>query len=392
MRVVLSTIGSRGDVQPMVGLALHLRDVGHHPVVCAPPTFTDLIGELALDFVPVGHDVRLGARYVPGGATSTLVAQFETLREAARRCDAVVGCAAMQVAARSIAEWYGVPYFYAAYAPVTLPGDRHPPLRLPGRQPMPADEDHRAQWHRDALHWNNLWRDGLNAQRAALRLPPIDDVRNHIFSDRPLLAADPTLAPWPASERVNVVQTGAWLWTDSRPLSEGLRAFLDAGPPPIYFGFGSMMVPRTSGATMLAAARALGYRAIVLRGWADLAPSGESPDCLAVGEVNQQALFSRVAAVVHHGGAGTTTVAALAGAPQVVVPHDYDQHYFAARIAALGAGAAHSPADPTVDSLAAALDSVLSPAVANRAEALAAAVRTDGTAVATRVITSTAWT
>ena len=80
---------------------------------------------------------------------------------------------------------------------------------------------------------------------------------------------------------------------------------------------------------MIQAARALGRRAIVSRGWADLSLVDDEPDCLAIGEVNLQALFTRVAAVVHHGGAGTTTAAALAGAPQVVIPQHYDQHYWA---------------------------------------------------------------
>lgn len=105
--------------------------------------------------------------------------------------------------------------------------------------------------------------------------------------------------------------------------------------------------------------------------------------------MNQQALFRRVAAVVHHGGAGTTTAAALAGAPQVVVPHDYDQRYFAKRVTGLGVGTEHSPAEPTVDSLAAALDRILSPAVGARARALSTAVRTDGTAVAAQQIIQT---
>jgi vancomycin aglycone glucosyltransferase len=72
---------------------------------------------------------------------------------------------------------------------------------------------------------------------------------------------------------------------------------------------------------------------------------------MAIGEINQQALFTRVAAVVHHGGAGTTTAAARAGAPQVIIPQRYDQHYWARRIQDLGIGTAHVPSAPTADSL-----------------------------------------
>jgi hypothetical protein len=95
-------------------------------------------------------------------------------------------------------------------------------------------------------------------------------------------------------------------------------------------------------------------------------------------------LFTRVAAVVHHGGAGTTTFAALAGTPQVVIPHVYDQSYWARRIQELGAGVAHPSTTPTVESLTSALGDVLRPAVAARARSVAGSLRTDGALVAAR--------
>ncbi len=90
---------------------------------------------------------------------------------------------------------------------------------------------------------------------------------------------------------------------------------------------------------------------MVSRGWADLARIDDRDDCFVVGEVNHQALFPRMAAVVHHGGAGTTTTAPGAGAPQVVVPQIADQPYWAGRVAALGIGAAHDGPTPTIESL-----------------------------------------
>src|SRR5690606_37821232 len=123
-------------------------------------------------------------------------------------------------------------------------------------------------------------------------------------------------------------QTGAWILPDDRPLSAELEAFLDGGEPPVYFGFGSMRAPEGLSRVMIESARALGRRAIVSRGWADLSLLDDQPDCLLIGEVNQQALFERVSAVVHHVGAGTTTIAARVGAPQVIIPQHYDQHYF----------------------------------------------------------------
>jgi vancomycin aglycone glucosyltransferase len=93
-----------------------------------------------------------------------------------------------------------------------------------------------------------------------------------------------------------------------------------------------------------------------------------------------------VAAVVHHGGAGTTTTAALAGVPQVVVPRIADQPYWAARVAELGIGTAHDDPTPTVDSLSAALRTVLTAETQARAEAVAGTIRTDGTTVAAKLL------
>ena len=384
MRVLLATIGSRGDVQPIVALALHLRAIGHSARICAPPNFGDWVEGFGVPFVPLGHDLTQGPQYVPGGARASVAAHFAALREAAADCDAIVGCAVMQIAARSVAELRGIPYFYASYAPVTLPSPHHLPVPV-SEQPGSGTDDRRAQWDHDAQWWNDTWRDGLNEQRAAVGLPAVSDVRSHVLTDRPLLAADPLLAPWATTSELSVVQTGAWLTTDKEPLPPEVEAFLDGGEPPIYFGFGSMRVALALGPTMVAAAGALGYRAIVMRGWARLT-TPPSPSWLPVEEINHQALFPRVAAVVHHGGSGTTTAAARAGVPQVAIPHHYDQYYYAERVAALGIGTAHSSTEPTVDSLSEALGRVLCPAVVAEARSFAGRVRTDGTEVAAAVI------
>jgi len=118
------------------------------------------------------------------------------------------------------------------------------------------------------------------------------------------------LAPWPDPVK-EVFQPGAWIVPDERPLSREVEAFLDTGDPPVYFGFGSMRAPRSHSDVIIETAHVLGRRAIVSRRWADLSVVAGDPDCLAVDEVNQQALFKRVAAVVHHGGAGTTTTASV---------------------------------------------------------------------------------
>jgi len=165
--------------------------------------------------------------------------------------------------------------------------------------------------------------------------------------------------------------------------------FLDAGEPPIYFGFGSNSALTDLSRVMIESARALGRRAILLRGWADLTLSDNESDCIAIGEVNHQALFKRVAAIVHHGGAGTTHAAARGGAPQVLIPQHYDQHYWAGRVEELGIGIAHTTSTPTADSLTSALEQALQPDGIANAQAIAATMRNDGTRVAAqRLITA----
>jgi vancomycin aglycone glucosyltransferase len=179
-----------------------------------------------------------------------------------------------------------------------------------------------------------------------------------------------------------VYQPGAWILPDERPLSGDIESFLNAGESPVYFGFGSNRAPEDLSRVMIESARALGRRAIISRGWADLSLVDDNPDCLAVGEANLQTLFRRVAVVVHHGGAGTTTAAARAGAPQVVIPQHYDQHYWAQRVEQLGVGAAHAPGPPSTESLTSALERALERGVTSRAKSFAGGVRGDGARLA----------
>ncbi|HXK08214.1 MAG TPA: glycosyltransferase [Vicinamibacteria bacterium] len=404
MRVLLSTIGSRGDVQPLVALALQLRAMGQEVRLCVPPDFRDWIDSLGIPVTPIGPELRKATASSPPAAPAppsperrrqlaeaTVATQFETVTVAAQGCDVIVAATALQVAARSVAEEMGIRYVFAAYCPTVLPSAHHapPPLPLPGQMPAPATADNRELWARDAERFNDTFRAALNSHRASRGLAPVGDVRSHMFTDRPWLAADPALALWPDPADRPVFQTGAWILPDERPLSPDLETFLATGEPPVYFGFGSMRAPQGLGPVMVQTARALGRRAIVSRGWADLSPVDNEPDCLAVDEVNVQALFTRVAAVVHHGGAGTTTAAALAGAPQVVVPQVYDQHYWARRVHDLGLGAAHAPGTPTAESLTSALEDALRPDVAARARSIAARVRRDGAqAAAERLATA----
>jgi vancomycin aglycone glucosyltransferase len=394
MRVLLSTIGSRGDVQPLVALGIELKTLGHGVRLCVPPDFREWIEGLGISVTPIGPELRsIGKTNSAATLTpdqrrqmieGTVATQFETIASAAQGCDVIVGATTLQIAAPSIAEHLGVPYAFAAYSPNVIPSRHHAPtlLRALGDTPAPRLDDYSDLWAKEKQRWNEGWRDLLNAHRARLGLEPVDDVLSHVLTDRPWLAADRTLAPWPHDEPTNVFPTGAWLLRDDRPLAPDVEAFLDAGDPPIYFGFGSVRAPESLARTMIEAARALGRRAILLQGWGELSLLDDGSDCIAIGEVNQQTLFKRVAAVVHHGGAGTTTAAARAGAPQVVVPQHYDQPYWASRVAELGIGVAHFDSAPTTTSLVDALREALTPLTETRARATGSRVSIGGTLVA----------
>ncbi|WP_406193603.1 glycosyltransferase [Kitasatospora sp. NBC_01560] len=401
MRVVLSTWGSRGDVEPLAGLAVRLRELGAEALVCAPPDeeFAAVLARAGVPLVPLGPSVRsvVSGPKPPSAqdafrlAPELVAARFRTLTEAAAGSDALLATGLMPAGARDVAEHLGIPYVFACFHTLGLPSRLFPPGARPGRQSAPDETDNRTLWEQDAQRVNALYGEALNVHRAAIGLPPVADVRGHVLTDRPWLAADPTLWPAQGTTDLDLVQTGAWTLPDDRPLPADLAAFLDAGAPPVYVGFGSMAAhaPKDIARIAVEACRAHGRRVVLARGWAGLGPVDDRDDCFAVGEVNQQALFGRVAAVVHHGGAGTTTAAARAGAPQIVLPRIADQPRWAARVAELGIGVAHDGPTPTVDSLATALSTALTTGTRARAGALAPTIRTDGATAAAELLLDT---
>lgn len=390
MRVLLYTFGSRGDIEPLLALALELQNQGAEALVCAPPDFTELLTAAGVPMVPTGPSVRelvhvqkATHKDAPALAADLVASQFETL-ETARTCDAIVATGLMPAGMRSIAELVEVPYRCVMFTPQVLPSPDYRPLPRPGK-PFPEDEtDNQVLWDLDAEKVQVLYGPALNEHRKARGLAPIDNVRDHTFTRTPWLASDPMLSPLHAHPGFDVVQTGAWIVPDERPLTPDLEAFLDSGSPPVYVGFGSVTAPEGAAEVAIEAIRAHGRRVLIGSGWAGLTTA--DPDCFVIGEVNQQALFPRVAAVVHHGGAGTTTTAARAGAPQVVIPQIVDQPYWAGRAADLGIGVAHHDQTPTVHSLTAALRLVLNPETRTRAIAVAGTIRTDGAATAARTL------
>ncbi|MGW6916266.1 glycosyltransferase [Kitasatospora sp. NPDC054939] len=383
----------------MVGLAVRLRELGTQVRVCAPPDqeFVELLAGAGVPMVAAGEPVRpVVTTVVPGSAAGLaqrvadlMAAQFETVAAAAEGCDVLVATGPLPASAgaRSVAEKLGIRFAYVSHSPVSLPSPHQPPPARRGHPLPPGVRDNRELWEIDAQTANGMFGELLNSRRAAIGLPPVDNVRDYAFTDAPFLATDPVLSPWPPTD-LGVVQTGTWFRPDERPLPPGLSAYLDAGEAPVFVGFGSMPMTTSPDVARVAveAVRAQGRRVLLSRGWAELDLTDGQDDCFAVGEADHAALFPRVAAVVHHGSAGSTATAARAGVPQVVVPQGADHPYWAERVTELGIGVAHDGPTPTTASLAAALGVALAPETRARAKAVAGTVRTDGTTVAAKLL------
>ncbi|MPZ83927.1 MAG: glycosyltransferase, partial [Actinophytocola sp.] len=218
MRVLLSTYGSRGDVEPLVGLAVRLRALGAEVRVCAPPdeVFAQRLAGVGVPMVSVGQSARAlttaaaPPSSLPRRAAELIASQFDAVTAAAEGCDALVAAGVMPAAAgaRSVAEKLGIRYVSATFQQLTLPSPHHPPLAYPGR-PFPPDvTDNRVLWDLDAQNINALFGAALNTHRAAIGLPPVDNVRDYVIGDHPWLATDPTLDPWQEPADLDVVQTG----------------------------------------------------------------------------------------------------------------------------------------------------------------------------------------
>src|SRR5437868_6807175 len=187
MRVLLSTIGSRGDVQPLVALAVEFRALQHEVRFCVPPDFQPWIESLGFPVVPIGPALRpaMSAGTPPPSAppperrrqlaAATVAIQFVTLAAAVEGCDLIVAAAALQIAARSLAERLGIRYAFAAYCPTVLPSECHPPpaLQIPSIRPDAGSAGNRALWDEDAQRFADAFGGPLNLHRRAIGLAPI---------------------------------------------------------------------------------------------------------------------------------------------------------------------------------------------------------------------------
>ncbi len=311
-----------------------------------------------LDFVPIGGDFEawLAANHAVSAADrlaalqvvrKTLSAdideQFRVLCAEAADVDFVLGAGLVNAAA-SAAELAGVPFAFAAYCSQAIPSADHAPYFTPS---LSAGKlANRVLWAANLKLVEGQVLGHMNRNREARGLRPLRKLIGHIMPpERLLLAADAAFSPPPVDYSPHIVETGFWRLDSGEPLTADIAAFIEAGEPPVYLGFGSMTHADPSGAAAAvrdAVARA-GVRALVSTAGHALAALPARDDLLVIGAAPHEALFPRLAGVVHHGGAGTTAAAAAAGVPQLAVPHTLDQPYWARAIRHLGVGPAPLP-------------------------------------------------
>jgi len=294
------------------------------------------------------------------GLTATL---FASVALASAGTDLIVG-AGLQLAAASVAEWREVPYASVAFCPCVIPSGASPPP--PVRTQTLPPWINRLLWQVGGPVADFGLRGPVNRGRASIGLEPIDGPLGHLFGRRMIVAADRDLAPLGDDAPPLAVGTDAWILEEPAALAPRVAAFLDLDPAPVFIGFGSMIARRVPelAAHAIDAVRAVGRGVIIAGGWAELDRHvAASSDVLTIDAVPHDLVFSRVAAVVHHGGAGTTTAAARAGVPQVILPHILDQYYWAHRVEQLGLGPRGLPVDlVTADILADRIDAAVSDA------------------------------
>jgi UDP:flavonoid glycosyltransferase YjiC (YdhE family) len=391
MRILIGGFGSRGDMQPMLALGLGLRARGHEVTVCGPPDFAAWADELSLPFVAVGGSVQAiverGTDRFGNVRIVTVLreartmghAHFAAMEPLVARSDLVV-TSGITVAGASLSERRGIPYVFVGLCPQLLPSARHPHPMV-SRQTLPGPIN-RLTWRIGSLANNLVFRALVNRERARQGLAPIDDVWNHVIFHRMIVAADPVLAPLPSDAPGGVRQTAAVFMPEPEDLPAEVEEFLQSGPPPVYIGFGSMadQQPVRTSRCILEAVRRVGARALLSRGWAGLGGVELPPTALVIGHTPHGKLFPRCAAVVHHGGAGTTANAARSGVPQVLVPHFLDQFYWCHRVWRLGLSPPPVPrstlqVEPLAEALRACLEDT---ALRERARAFAPRVTLDG--------------
>lgn len=356
VRVVMMTAGSRGDVAPYTGLAAGLVRGGHEVTLAAHAVFEPLVAGSGVRFHPLPvdpraelhsgrgrrlHDSRTGAGKLLRLASMARAAAEEMtapLVEVSRQGDVLLVGGALEPLGYALAEGLALPSIGLHLQPMRPTREFPSPVlgvrpagalgnRLSGLAVGAAVDAMSSGAVRALRQRYGLRVSGATAGRRARERGGWPVL--HGFSER--------VVPRPRDWGAGLDVTGYW-WPHEtgQRLPDEVEAFLAAGPPPVFVGLGSATVPdpEETGRRIVAALRAAGLRGVVQRGWAGLAADGD--DVLTIGEVPHALLFPRMAAVVHHAGAGTTGAALRAGVPSVPVPVQFDAYFWASRLVALG--------------------------------------------------------
>lgn len=396
MRIVVNTFGTRGDVQPYIALGLGLQRAGHSVLIVTHHIFADFVRQHGLEvhllhldprqvlanqaLAELGNNTVRINRWMQENFRPALRAIFQVTLEAAQGADLMLN-SGLSFAGWHVAERLHMPALAADLWPV-IPSRHLPPIN--GAMP-PA-------WLplRGAIGY---WSARLSNQLFfALLRPAVNQCRTEILDLAPMTMRDywrvdspstpasfiygfsPTVIPKPVDWGDNQQIAGYWfldLGQEYEP-PRSLMDFLEAGPPPVCIGFGSM-VEHARGQLeeiIIEALAAANQRAVILGGWSELAARALPPSVLRLEAAPHDWLFPRVAAVIHHGGAGTTAAGLRAGRPSVIVPSFGDQFFWGGRAAQLGAG---PPPIPRKRLTARRLAGAIQQAVGNQAIATAAA-------------------
>ncbi|GLV60553.1 hypothetical protein KDH_73720 [Dictyobacter sp. S3.2.2.5] len=413
MQITIIAGGSRGDVQPYVALGAGLKEARHAVRLLTSDDFHGLITDYGLDFFSTGGSAEAVAREMQGLAEQGHMlkvlrrmgqASRQQAIQAARQgllvcegSDLILGGLGGLYSGLALSEKLGIPFIPAYLVPFT-PTSAFPATLTPLPQTAATSWLNRPSHH---LTQQMMWQSFRTADRMAreqvLHLPaapcwgPFATLERR---KRPTLygysqQVVPRPEDWDTSQHV----TGYWFLEPPagwEPPTELLN-FLQAGPPPVYVGFGSMSSrrPEESADIVLQVLERTGRRGVLYAGWGGLSKEQLPSHVHMTDSVPHSWLFPRMAAVVHHGGVGTTAAGLAAGIPSIVVPFFADQPFWGRRVHQLGVGPRPiARRRLSVDNLTRALEQALSDqTMREKAAELGERIRTeDGIAHAISII------
>ncbi len=404
--------GTRGDVQPYVALGKGLKDAGYNVRLLTNENFESLVTDAGLAFCSTGQSIEAvlqsdeWRKVVESGNFLAILSRMRTeMKRAAagiagrmpdllKGSDLIVTGTSGMTGIFSIADMLKIPVIQAYVFPFTpteeFPSPLVPKLPFGGALNKLSFHAMRQMFWQSSKVGDATTRQVLGMGKGSFWGPYQSLAR----SQSPVLYGySPHVLPRPHDWAENYNVTGYWFldapndWTPPPDLVE----FLDAGEPPVYIGFGSMgsRNPQEAGQIALEALKQSGQRGILASGWGGLKPTDLPKTVHLISSIPHSWLFPRMAAVVHHGGAGTTAAGLRAGVPSVIVPFFGDQPFWGRRVADLGVGPIPIPRKKlTAKRLAEAITECISNAsMRHKAAALGNEIRAeDGIGAAVRLV------